>query len=155
MQIGAMGKKAGVSVQTIRFYERQGLLPKPPRKESGYRLYRDTDLKRLVYVRQAKALRFSLDEIRRILRMRDRGQCPCASVLRLAEQHLETIEHQLGQLSTFRDELRRAIRKWKQPKQPRLSADAFCVLIENVMSDGSSRGDTNNKRTAWVARPRA
>jgi MerR family transcriptional regulator, copper efflux regulator len=155
MQIGEMAKKAGVSVQTVRFYERRGLLPEPGRKESGYRVYGDGDLKRLLFIRQAKALGFSLDEIRTILRMRERGQCPCATVLRLAEQHLEAIEQQLGQLSTFRDELRHAIRKWKQSRQQRLSADAFCVLIENVMSNGSSRRNTKSKRTVWVAPPRA
>ena len=101
MQIGAVAKKAAVSVQTVWFYERQGLLPSPPRKESGYRLYGEADLKRLLFIRQAKALGFSLEEIRMILRMCERGQCPCASVLRLAEQHLETTERQISQLAAF------------------------------------------------------
>ena len=89
MQIGEMAKKGGVSIQTIRFYERRGLLPSPPRKESGYRLYGQADLKRLLFIRQAKALGFSLDEIRTILRMRERGQCPCASVLRRRAQNAQ------------------------------------------------------------------
>ena len=148
MQIGAVAKKAAVSVQTVWFYERQGLLPSPPRKESGYRLYGEADLKRLLFIRQAKALGFSLEEIRMILRMCERGQCPCASVLRLAEQHLETTERQISQLAAFRDELRGAIRKWKQSERQQLSADAFCILIENTMSGGSSHGETNGKLTA-------
>jgi DNA-binding transcriptional MerR regulator len=148
MQIGEVAKKTGVSVQTVRFYERQGLLPNPPRKESGYRLYGEADLKRLLFIRQAKALGFSLDEIRTILHMRSRGQYPCGSVLRLAEEHLGTIEHQLHHLAAFRDELCRAIRKWKQSGRQQLSADAFCVLIENTMSDSSPQGKTKNKRTA-------
>ena len=148
MQIGEVAKKAGVSVQTVRFYERQGLLPSPPRKESGYRLYGEADLKRLLFIRQAKALGFSLDEIRTILRMRERGQCPCASVVHLAEKHLETIERQLSQLAAFRDGLRAAIRNWKQSRRQQLSADAFCVLIENTMSDGLSHSKTRRKRIA-------
>jgi MerR family transcriptional regulator, copper efflux regulator len=139
MQIGEVAKKAGVSVQTVRFYERQGLVPSPPRKESGYRLYGEADLKRLLFIRQAKSLGFSLDEIRVILSMRERGQCPCASVLRLAEQHLTNIEHQLRHLAAFRDELRSAIRKWKRSRQQQLSADAFCTLIENTMRNGSAQ----------------
>jgi MerR family transcriptional regulator, copper efflux regulator len=148
MQIGELAKKAGVSVQTVRFYERRGLLPNPIRKESGYRAYGETDLKRLLFIRQAKALGFSLDEIRTILKMRDRGQCPCASVLRLAEQHLETTERQISQLAAFRDELRGAIRKWKRSGQHQLSADAFCILIENTMRGGSPHGATKGRRTA-------
>ncbi len=134
MQIGEFAEKGGVTVQTIRFYERRGLLPKPPRRESGYRVYGDADLRRLLFIRQAKALGFSLDEIREILRMRERGQLPCAKVLRVAEQHLKTIERQVRQLSQFRDELRRAVRQWKRSEQQQLSADAFCALIENTMN---------------------
>jgi MerR family transcriptional regulator, copper efflux regulator len=147
MQIGAVAKKAGVSVQTIRFYERQSLLPSALRKESGYRPSGEADFKCLLFIRQAKELGFSLDEIRTILRVRERGQCPCANVLRLAEQHLEAIGRQLRHFSAFRDELRGAIRKWKRSARQQLSADPFCVLIENTMSDGTSRGKTKGKRT--------
>lgn len=132
--------KGGVSVQTVRFYERQGLLPDPGRKESGYRVYGERDLRRLLFIRHAKDLGFSLDEIREILRMRGRGQCPCSTVLRLAGQHLQTVERQLEQLSRFRDELRRAILQWKRSGQQRLSADAFCALIENTIRDGNRKG---------------
>ena len=63
MQIGELASKAGVTVQTVRFYERLRLLPEPQRKQSGYRLYFQHDLKRLLFVRQAKSLGFSLEEI--------------------------------------------------------------------------------------------
>jgi len=139
MQIGKIAEKCSVSVQTVRFYERNGLLPDPPRKESGYRVYGDADLKRLLFIRQAKALGFSLQEIREILRLRERGQCPCGSVLKLAERHLHNVEHQLLQLSTFRDELRRAVKRWKRQGKPQVSADTFCILIENTMSNGTRR----------------
>jgi DNA-binding transcriptional MerR regulator len=76
MQIGEMAKKAGVSVQTVRFYEHRGLLSDPGRKASGYRIYSDRDLRRLLFIRQAKDLGFSLQEIRRILHLRDGGQWP-------------------------------------------------------------------------------
>lgn len=133
MQIGEMARKGGVTVQTVRFYERHGLLPNPPRKESGYRVYGPEDLRRLLFIRHAKALGFSLDEIRGILRMRERKQCPCGSVLSLAERHLQDVEQQIRQLSRFRDELRRAVNKWKQSERRQLLADAFCTLIENTM----------------------
>ncbi len=138
MQIGELAEKGDVTVQTVRFYERQGLLPNPPRKDSGYRNYREGDLRRLLFIRQAQALGFSLPEIRDILRMWERGQCPCGSVLATAERHLQNVERQIRQLSRFRDELRGAIREWKRSEDQRLSADAFCALIENTMS-GNSR----------------
>lgn len=140
MQIGEIAEKGSVSVQTVRFYERQGLLLNPPRKDSGYRLYGEADLRRLLFIRQAKALGFSLQEIKEILRMRERGQCPCGSVLSLAERHLQNVERQLRQLSRFRDELRRAVRQWKRSGDQQLSADAFCTLIENTIGSSTRAG---------------
>lgn len=139
MQIGKIAEKCNVSVQTVRFYERNGLLPNPPRKDSGYRVYGDADLKLLLFIRQAKALGFSLQEIREILRLRERGQCPCGSVLKLAERHLHNVESQLQQMSTFRDELRRAVKRWRRSGKPQVSTDTFCILIENTMSNGTKR----------------
>lgn len=148
MQIGQLAKKGGVTVQTVRFYERQGLVANPLRKDSGYRVYGEADVRRLLFIRQAKALGFSLREIREILRMRERGQCPCGSVLRLAKQHLEAIEHQLRQLAAFRDELRGAVRNWKRSRRQQISADAFCILIENTMSAGSPHIKARPKQPA-------
>lgn len=79
MQIGEFAKHAGVNIQKVRFYERKRLLPAPERKASGYRIYSDEDLHRLRFIRQAKALGFSLDEIREILAMRARAQAPAVT----------------------------------------------------------------------------
>jgi len=134
MQIGEFAKRAGVTVQTVRFYERQKLLLEPERKDSGYRVYAERDLKRLLFIRQAKTLGFSLNEIKAILRMRDRSECPCGEVITLAETHLTSVDRQIRDLTKFRDELSRAVNKWRRSGQPTLSADAFCSLIENTMS---------------------
>src|SRR5438552_16510410 len=90
MQIGELAKETRVTVQTVRFYERRGLMPQPLRRESGYRDFGEGDLRRLEFIRHAKALGFSLQEIREILRMRERGQCPCTDVTKMAERHLAT-----------------------------------------------------------------
>jgi DNA-binding transcriptional MerR regulator len=137
MQIGRLAKQAGVAVQTVRFYERRGLLPDPQRKESGYRLYGDHDLRRLRFIRQAKSLGFSLDEIKEFLRMRERGLCPCTDVIKVGERHLRDVEAQIARLASFREELRRAVRKWKQCGQQKIEAGAFCALIERTMKSGS------------------
>ena len=85
MMIRELAKETGTSVQTLRFYERLGLMPKPARTESGYRLYGSGDLRRVALIRQAKSLGFSLDEIKRILRLRQQGSCPCGEVVRMLE----------------------------------------------------------------------
>jgi DNA-binding transcriptional MerR regulator len=133
MQIGELAKRSGVTVQTVRFYERLKLLPEPQRKDSGYRVYSEPDLKRLRFVRQGKSLGFSLDEIRDILRMRERGHCPCGEVVSIAERHLRSVEQQITQLSKFRDGLSQAVKQWKKSGKQTISADAICVLIERTV----------------------
>ncbi len=133
MQIGELARQAGVNVQTVRFYERKKLFPPPQRKPSGYRVYRDQDAHRLRFIRQAKALGFSLDQIREILSMRARGACPCGRVLNLAEQHLCDIQQRIRQLARFERELSLAVKQWKRSRQPELDANEFCALIERTM----------------------
>ena len=133
MQIGELASKAGVTVQTVRFYERLRLLPEPQRKQSGYRLYFQHDLKRLLFVRQAKSLGFSLDEIGEILRMRESGHCPCDQVVTIGERHLRAVEQRIRNLAEFRDDLSQAVRQWKKSGQQALSANAICVLIERAL----------------------
>jgi MerR family mercuric resistance operon transcriptional regulator len=142
VKIGELAKQAGVSVQTIRFYERRGLLPEPPRRESGYRIYSSEDLHRLRFIRQAKGLGFSLEEIREILRMRAQGACPCGQVVNLAERHLGEVRQTIRRLAAFESELARALNKWKNSGQARLAANEFCILIERVTETGKrSRGN--------------
>jgi len=136
MQIGELAKRSAVTVQTVRFYERLRLLPEPQRKDSGYRVYSEPDLKRLLFVRHAKSLGFSLDEIREILRMRERGHCPCADVVSIAQRHLRTVEQQITQLSKFRDGLNQAVNRWKRSGKQTISADTICVLIERTLESG-------------------
>ncbi len=133
MQIGRLAKDGGVTVQAIRFYERLKLMPQPRRKESGYRVYSDEDVKRLRFIRQAKTLGFTLEEIRDILQMRGRGECPCGEVVSIAERHLRDVETQIRHLSRFRTELRRAVSTWKRLGEPKVSGDAICALIERTM----------------------
>lgn len=134
MRIGELARQAGVNIETIRFYERKGLLPVPRRKPSGYRLYTDDDLHRLRFIRQAKALGFSLEEIREILSMRERGACPCGHVVSLGEHHLREMRQTIQRLTSFERELARAVKKWKDSAQPELAANEFCTLIEGALN---------------------
>lgn len=134
VRIGLLAKQVGVNVQTVRFYERRGLLPEPTRKVSGYRIYGPDDLHRLCFIRHAKTLGFSLNEIATVLQMREKGKCPCGEVTKIGERHLHDLAQQIERLRRFQAELSRAVRTWKRLGEQRVSADAICVLIERTMN---------------------
>ncbi len=139
MQIGELAEQAGVSVQTVRFYERRKLLPEPPRTHSGYREYGEQELKQLRFIRQAKGLGFTLDEIREIIRSRGRGQCPCTDVIAIAERHLRDVNQQIETLEKFKNELTTAVRQWKRAGKQNVAAGAICTLIERTMDSRHAR----------------
>jgi DNA-binding transcriptional MerR regulator len=107
-----LARLAGVSADTLRHYEQKGLLPKAPRSANGYREYPAQACARVRLVRRAVALGFTLDEVSRILAVRDRGGAPCRSVRALAEAKLGVLEHRLSELSAARDSLRAVLRHW-------------------------------------------
>jgi MerR family copper efflux transcriptional regulator len=103
--IGRLAKLSGVRSDTIRFYERTGLLPKPSRTGSGYRVYDDAALSQMRFIREAQSLGFSLDEIRRIMSLRGQGRETCRCVIAMAEATLAATETKLKKLGKFKDRL--------------------------------------------------
>ena len=85
--IGKLSSQTGVNIETIRYYEKEGILPAPPRTEGGHRLYAEEHLKRLMFVRRSRELGFSLDEIRTMLDMVDGGNLTCAEVKNITLKH--------------------------------------------------------------------
>ncbi len=136
--IGQIAKLAGVKSDTVRFYERTGLLPRPTRTAAGYRAYDETAARQLRFVRKAQALGFSLDEIRRILSLRGGGRKTCDRVLAIAEATLEETERRLAELQTFRDDLKRTVATWRKPSK-RACAAEFCALIEAASHSSGKR----------------
>ncbi len=106
MQIGELAKSAGVPIDTVRYYERSGVLPPPRRRPSGYRNYGVEDLARLRFVRRAKALGFTLEEIQDLLALTGRRTRNMAGVKRAATQKLQDVEHKIDELTRVRDGLR-------------------------------------------------
>lgn len=139
--IGQLAKLAAVKTDTIRFYERSGLLPKPERKPSGYRVYDQVALKLVVFIRKAQALGFSLDEIRRILILRRGGKEPCSRVLAIAEVTLAETKRRLAELQSFHDGLKQTVANWKKPRKQACAAE-FCALIESTSSPSNRRHPT-------------
>jgi DNA-binding transcriptional MerR regulator len=102
MSIGKLAKATGATIDTIRFYEKAGLLPKPARTASGYRKYSRDDELRLAFVARARALGFSLDEIGEILKLRDAPAGGVARVRAVAKKKLELVEARLAELAKLR-----------------------------------------------------
>jgi len=101
MQIGIGAKKIGLSVDVIRFYERNGLFPRPPRTEGGFRRYAETDLETLAFVRRVRGLGFKLSEIRGLLRLRGNRLQPCAPVQRRLQEKLADVQRKLTDLASW------------------------------------------------------
>ena len=127
--IGRLAKLSGVKPDTIRFYERSGLLPKPSRTASGYRFYDTAALNQVRFIRKAQSLGFSLDEIRRIMNLRGQGKETCRCVIAMAEATLAETETKLKELSQFKDRLATNLTRWKRKRRGPIAAE-FCALIE-------------------------
>ena len=98
LAIGALSRLTECNIETIRYYERVGILPRPPRTGGGHRVYDREHLKRLVFVRRARELGFSLEEIRGLLGLVDGGEYTCDEVRAVAEQHLDAIRAKIADL---------------------------------------------------------
>ena len=107
MTIGQLARSAGVGIETVRFYERQGLLEEPTRKASGYRQYSDEVVARLRFIRRAKQLGFSLKEIGELIALRFEPETTCAEVKRKAQTKLPDIESKISDLRRMQNTLRK------------------------------------------------
>ena len=111
---GELARLAGVSADTLRHYERKGVLPVARRLHNGYRVYPPDSIDRVRLIRRALAVGFTLDELARFMKARDRGQAPCREVRALAEEKLTEVESRLSELLVVRDELRATIVDWDE-----------------------------------------
>ncbi len=104
--IGALSRRTGVKVETIRYYERIGVLPRPDRTEGGHRSYDETQLKRLGFVRRARELGFALQDVRALLALVDGGDYSCAEVRDVTLQHLRAVRRRIADLRRMEQVLR-------------------------------------------------
>lgn len=109
LTIGHLARQTGTKVETIRFYEKSGLLPAPARTEGNYRSYDDKHLNRLSFIRRARDLGFSLDQIRALLALADERGSSCAAVDQIAKEHRAEVERKIADLMSLKRELDRMI----------------------------------------------
>jgi len=130
MTIGEVARRASVTPDTIRYYERVGLLPKPPRSGAGYRQYGTGIVNRLAVVRNAQRFGFSLTEIAGFLRVRDAGGKPCHDVRAGAQRLLQAVDEQIAALTRARRDMRRTLRAWDK-KLEATSPSELAHLLES------------------------
>lgn len=109
---GELADLTGVSRDTLRHYERKGVLPRPLRGHNGYRQYPPEALERVQLVRRALSVGFTLDELAKVLKVRDAGGAPCEQVRKLAAQKLVDVQDQLRDLTKLRDDLQETLTDW-------------------------------------------
>jgi len=133
LSIGALAKRSGVQAETIRYYETEGLLPKPERTAGGYRLYGTSDAERLSFIRQARDLGFKLDSVRRLLDLADRKVDTCDEVRDLAGAHLTEVRVKLADLRRMERVLSELVRSCDGRTAPE------CLLLEALAAPKSKK----------------
>jgi len=134
MQIGVVAKKVGLSVDAIRFYERNTLLRRAPRTEGGFRQYGEDDLETLGFIRRVQGLGFKLDEIRSLLSLRGSRLQPCPPVRRRLQEKLADVERKLADLRKLERELRLALRSCDKELR---KSPAHCPILRQKTKPGS------------------
>lgn len=105
MKIGALATKTGLSIQTIRYYEKENILHEPSRNDANYRLYDDEAVRQLVFVKHCRNLGLTLEEIRALIRYKETPDEGCAQVNRIVETHLLEVDKRLAELTDLRSQL--------------------------------------------------
>lgn len=139
MKIGELGQATGVDVETIRYYEKVGMLPKPARTGSNYRHYNEQHADRLRFVRHCRSLDMTLDEIRVLLQFRDAPESNCGEVNQLLDDHIGHVTTRIAALAELEKELRklrRQCRKIQKAKDCGILAeiDRGAAITENKSS---------------------
>lgn len=136
MKIGELGQKTGVDVETIRYYEKVGILPEPARTEGNYRQYNEQHADRLSFVRHCRALDMTLDEIRVLLQFRDTPESNCGEVNQLLDEHIGHVTTRIAALTGLEKELRKLRRQCRKAQKAK-----DCGILAGI-----SRGQTQTAK---------
>ncbi|WEF31019.1 Cd(II)/Pb(II)-responsive transcriptional regulator [Pseudoduganella chitinolytica] len=127
MKIGELAKKTGCDVETIRFYEKSGLLDEPVRTGSGYRDYQASHFERLQFIRRCRSLRIGLQDIRTLLGLQASPTAGCEHVNALLDQHIAAIQSQMAALRTLEEQLVALRRQCNEPHSVE-----ECAILQNL-----------------------
>jgi len=143
LTIGRLSARAAVNIETVRYYERIGLLPSPPRTEGGHRLYSEPHVKKLTFVRRARELGFTLEEIKALLRLADERPPSCARARSLATKHLADVREKIVDLKRMERVLTQTVALCAEGDRPE------CPLLEALFrQNGSESSSQRSQRGA-------
>lgn len=145
---GELARLAEVSPDTIRHYERIGILPRSARTASGYRKYSLDALQRVQFVRRAMQLGFTLTELSEVLRVRDSGGAPCHRVLQLTEEKLRSLERQIQELRRTQHYMRQLVRQWRR-KLKRTHSGKKALLLQSLADKPLVRDSPSSRNLGW------
>ena len=132
LKIGELAKQTGIAVGTLRYYSDLGVLHPVQRGNNGYRYYSLDASQQVEFIKKAQALGFTLEEIKQILDVRDRGEKPCSLVQSLLNKKIEQLEIQIKQMTLFKAELEEYRTAWKNNPNPESELQEICPLISTV-----------------------
>ena len=126
--VGQLAKETGINLETVRYYEKLKLLPKPKRRESRYRVYDENDLKRLLFIKRAKELGFTLKEIKELFELRIDSHAKCGDVKHLTEHKLKDVDNRISDLKKIKSVLVKLINHCINEE---VSSDE-CPILESI-----------------------
>jgi MerR family Zn(II)-responsive transcriptional regulator of zntA len=138
MRIGELAKEAGISISSVRFYEAQGLMPKPGTRDSGYREYEGSDLERLRLIVSAKRQRFPLKLIRTALDALDQKPEPCGEIAELVRDRITNIGREIRDLQRLQAHLESQLMAWERGTLPK--AECLCAILQTNALRGEREG---------------
>ncbi|MEO5579067.1 MAG: heavy metal-responsive transcriptional regulator [Gemmatimonadaceae bacterium] len=145
-QAGEVAKRLGIGVPTLHFYEREKLIPPPPRSAGGFRLYSPNLIRRVEFIRKAQSLGLPLEEIREILELSLHGGCPCGRVEAGLKRQLADVDQRIAELTGFRGELSDLL-KAAHISRPIEGGVAICAIVEDAPEVAPIRRGANPRRS--------
>jgi DNA-binding transcriptional MerR regulator len=144
-KIGEVAKLTGVGIETLRFYEKSGLVDRPSRTASGYRVYDGSILERLAFIKKAQVLGFTLDDIRELIAHKRSGENPCGRVRAKVTSRLTELDERIRQMTLYRDELAAELKQWEKKREV---AGHVCGLIEGSHIEHPAAAERFGQRLA-------
>lgn len=144
LKIGEVSSRSGIGIEALRFYEKSGLLDKPARTQSGYRMYSEEVLARLEFIKRAQTLGFSLEEIKRVIDDARAGQSPCDEVREIVRLRLAELDKRLREMERYRKELAAMLVEWDKVGR---APGRICGLIEGSRMEHSISGSKGPAKT--------
>jgi MerR family copper efflux transcriptional regulator len=143
LKIGEVSKLSRIGIEALRFYEKGGLVDRPTRTQSGYRVYAPDVLDRLSFIKRAQMLGFTLDEIKQIIVEKRAGQSPCKNVREVVRRRLEELDERMKEMRRYRNELAAALKEWDEAGEIK---GHICGLIEGTDIEHRIETDRRLKR---------